>query len=132
MNQVGDPVSSLRPSRGIVSRVIAAVRKGAEPNATVRERILTASVLLVLGCLFFLPSAFYVTLGFGSEDSWRLTINKVLTEGWGFGDRIIWTYGPLGFYETRCPYGISPLAFAGFDLFVLLVFVWLAFDALKL
>ncbi len=73
-----------------------------------------------------------MTPGFGSEDSWRLTINKAVSEGWGFGDRIIWTYGPLGFYETRCPYGISPLAFAGFDLFVLLVFVLLAFDALKL
>jgi hypothetical protein len=132
VNQVGDPVSSLRPSKSIGSRVFAAVQKGAEQNATVGERILTAGVLLVLACLFFLPSAFYVTPGFGSEDSWRLTINKAVTEGWGFGNRIIWTYGPLGFYETRCPYGISPFCFAGFDLFVLLVFVLLAFDALKL
>jgi hypothetical protein len=130
VNQVGDPVTDLSP-RGIFYRVLAAFRKGVEPNATIRERILTACVLLVLACLFFLPSAFYVVPGFGSEDSWRLTINKALTEGWGFGDRIIWTYGPLGFYETRCPHGISPLAFAGFDLFVLLAFVWLAFDALK-
>jgi hypothetical protein len=131
VNPVGDAVTDLSPSRGIFSRGLATLRKGVEPNATIRERLLTVGVLLILGCLFFLPSAFYVVPGFGSEDSWRLTINKALTEGWAFGDRIIWTYGPLGFYETRCPYGISPLACAGFDLLVFLAFVWLAFDALK-
>jgi hypothetical protein len=82
--------------------------------------------------VFFVPTAFFVAPGFGSEDSWRLTINKALSEGWSFGDRIVWTYGPLGFYETRCPYGLSPLCFAGFDLLVLLLFAWLAFDALRL
>lgn len=112
--------------------VFTAIRKGAEPDATIGERLLTVGVLLILACVFFLPSEFYITPGFGSEDSWHLTINKAVTEGWGFGDRLIWTYGPLGFYETRCPYGISALCFAGLDLLVLLVFVWLAFDALKL
>lgn len=132
MNQVAEPVIDWSPSRGVASRVLAAFWKGAEPDATVSERILTIGVLLILACVFFSPSSFYVRPGFGSEDSWHLTINKAVTEGWGFGDRIIWTYGPLGFYETRCPYGISPLCFLGLDLFVLLVFVWLAFDALKL
>jgi len=128
----GEDASPLQASRGIASRIFGAIRRGAEPDATVRERILTVAVLLVLASVFFSPSSFYVRPGFGSEDSWRLTINRAITEGWGFGDRIIWTYGPLGFYETRCPYGISPLCFAALDLFVLLVFVWLAFDALKL
>ncbi len=93
---------------------------------------MTAAILLLLGCIFFVPTAFFVAPGFGSEDSWRLTINKALSEGWGFGDRIIWTYGPFGFYETRCPYGVSPLCFAALDLFVFLLFAWLAFDALRL
>lgn len=134
MNQVADAeaVVDSASSRGVASRVLAAFRKGAEPDATVQERILTVGVLLILACVFFVPSEFYVTPGFGSEDSWHLTINKAVTEGWGFGDRIIWTYGPLGFYETRCPYGISPLCLAGLDLLVLLVFAWLSFDALKL
>jgi hypothetical protein len=132
VNQVAEPLIDLPPSRGIVSTVLAAVRSGFEPNATIRARIVIAGVLLILGCVFFLPSAFYVMPDFGSEESWHLTINKAVTEGWGFGDRIVWTYGPLGFYETRCPYGISPLSFLGLDLFVLLVFAWLAFDALTL
>jgi hypothetical protein len=132
VNQVAEPISDWAPSRSVASKAIAAVRRGVEPDATVRERILTVAVLLVLACVFFLPSAFYVTPGFGSEESWHLTINKAVTEGWGFGDRIVWTYGPLGFYETRCPYGISPFCFLGLDLLVLLVFVWLAFDALTL
>ena len=132
MNQVAEPVIDLSPARGIVPRVLAAVRKGFEPNATIRGRIVIAGVLLILGCVFFLPSAFYAKPDFGSEESWHLTINKAVTEGWGFGDRIVWTYGPLGFYETRCPYGISPLCFLGLDLLVLLVFAWLAFDALTL
>lgn len=144
MNQAGDPVLereellrsgddsvSLPARRGLGSRLLAAIRRGAEPDATVGNRILTIGVLLVLACVFFVPASFYVVPGFGSEDSWRLTINKALTEGWGFGDRLIWTYGPLGFYETRCPYGISRLSFLGLDLFVLLVFTWLAFDVLK-
>jgi hypothetical protein len=136
VDQVAEPITDLAPpSRGVASRVFAvfaAVRKGAEPDATIGERLLTVGVLLILACVFFLPSEFYIAPGFGSEDSWHLTINKAVTEGWGFGERIIWTYGPLGFYETRCPYGISALCFAGLDLLVLLVFVWLAFDALKL
>ena len=132
MNQVGEPAVSSRHWREVIFKGLRSIRSGAGANATIRERILTASVLLVLAFVFFLPSDFYITPVFGSEESWHLTINKAVTEGWGFGDRIIWTYGPLGFYETRCPYGIDPLCIAGLDLFVLFVFAWLAFDALKL
>ena len=145
MNQAGEPIVepveefrrgdddavSLPAWRGVGSRVLAAIRRGAEPNASIGKRILTVGVVLILACVFFVPISFYIVPGFGSEDSWRLTINKGLTEGWGFGDKLIWTYGPLGFYETRCPYGVSPLCFLGFDLLVLLVFAWLAFDVLK-
>lgn len=132
MNQAGPPAFSPRSWNATASKIFTAVQRGAEPNATVRARILTIGILLILGCVFFVPLAFFVAPGFGSEDSWRLTINKALTEGWSFGDRIIWTYGPLGFYETRCPYGVSPLCFVGFDLLTLLLFAWLAFDTLKL
>ena len=132
MNQAGDAAASLRSWREAAFKVFSLIRSGAELNAKGRSRFLAAAIILLLGCVFFVPTAFYVVPGFGSEDSWRLTINKALTEGWSFGERIVWTYGPLGFYETRCPYGISPLCFAGFDLLVLLVFARLAFDALKL
>jgi hypothetical protein len=127
----GDDAAPFPAWRGVASRVLAAIRRGAEPNANFGNRLLTAGILLILACVFFVPSSFYVVPGFGSEDSWRLTINKALTECWGFGDRIIWTYGPFGFYETRCPYGIGWLCFVGFDLLVFLVLAWLAFDVLK-
>jgi hypothetical protein len=127
----GDDVVPLHAWRAVASRVFAAIRRGAEPNARIGNRLLTVGVLLILACVFFVPPSFYVVPGFGSEASWQFTINKALTEGWGFGDKIIWTYGPFGFYETRCPCGVSRLAFVGFDLLILLVFAWLAFDVLK-
>jgi hypothetical protein len=127
----GDDAAPSGAWKGVASRVFGAIKRGAEPGATAGNRLFTAVVLLILACVFFVPTAFYVVPGFGSEDSWHLTINKALTEGWGFGDRIIWTYGPFGFFETRCPYGISRLGFLGFDLLVILVFGWLAFDVLK-
>jgi hypothetical protein len=93
-----DDMAPLQGWRGVASRVFGAIRRGAEPNANAGNRLLTAGILLILACVFFVPTAFYVVPGFGSEDSWHLTINKALTEGWGFGDRIIWTYGPFGFF----------------------------------
>ncbi|HWX19838.1 MAG TPA: hypothetical protein VN578_08020 [Candidatus Binatia bacterium] len=79
-----------------------------------------------------MPTAFFVLPDFGTEPSWRLMLNRAFSEGWAFGDRVIWTYGPLGFLETRFPYGVSPWYYAGFDLLVLLLFFRLAIDVSKL
>lgn len=70
--------------------------------------------------------------GFGQEDSWRLALNKAFSDGWSFGDQVIWTYGPLGFLESRFPYGIAPLYYACFDFLVVAVFLRLALDAVRL
>ena len=81
---------------------------------------------------FFVPTAFFVLPGFGMEPSWHLLMNKAFSEHWVFGERFIWTYGPLGFLEWRIPYGVSLWYYAGFDLLIVLLFLGLARDAVRL
>ena len=87
-----------------------------------------------LACLsiFFLPTAFFVQPGFGMEPSWHLLMNKAFSAGWVFGKQFIWTYGPLGFLEWRIPYGVSLWYYAGFDLLIVLLFLGLARDVVRL
>ena len=82
--------------------------------------------------IFFLPTAFFVQPGFGMEPSWHLLMNKAFSAGWVFGEQFIWTYGPLGFLEWRIPYGVSLWYYAGFDLLIVLLFLGLARDAVRL
>ncbi len=95
------------------------------------HRILGLAALAITA-FFFLPAAFFVQPGFGLEASWRLLLNKALSEGWLFGDRLIWTYGPLGFLDSRFPQGLSLWHYASFDALVLALFVWFALDVVKL
>ena len=83
-------------------------------------------------CLFFLPTAFFVEPGFGLEASWRLLLNKAFSDAWVFGDRLIWTYGPFGFLESRFPQGVSPYCYAAFDALVVALFVRFALDVIRL
>ena len=77
---------------------------------------------------FFLPAEFLKECGFGQEESWRLFLNKAFSEGWSFGNQIIWTYGPLGFLESRFPYGVSLWYYVGFDLLIAAVLLGLCWD----
>jgi hypothetical protein len=89
-------------------------------------------LLLLLGlCVFFLPTYFFDLPGFGAEASWKLTLTRAVYEGWGFGDRVIWTYGPLGFLEWRYPFGIHPGYYLAFDLLLLGVYFRFAIDVCK-
>ena len=87
--------------------------------------------LLLALCVFFLPTSFYDLPGFGAEPSWKLTLTRAAYEGWGFGDRLVWTYGPLGFLEWRYPYGIHPACYLTFDLLLLCGFLRFALDVIK-
>lgn len=54
------------------------------------------------------------------DPSWQMMLNYALKHHYVWGKEIIYTYGPLGFLETRVAYGISPVIFLFFDVFVLL------------
>jgi hypothetical protein len=94
-------------------------------------RLLAAGALAGL-CLFFLPTAFFVPPGFGLEPSWRLLLNKAVSDAWVFGDRLIWTYGPFGIFESRFPQGVSLYYYAAFDALLVLLFLRVALDAVQL
>ena len=87
---------------------------------------------LGLVCVFLMPTAFFVQPGFGEEDSWRLALNKAFSDGWSFGDQVIWTYGPLGFLDARFPYGIPSFCYVCFDFLVVVLFLRLVLDVAKL
>ena len=83
-------------------------------------------------CIFFVPTVFFVVPNFGMESSWHLLMNKAFSAGWGFGQQLIWTYGPLGFLEWRIPYGLSVWYYIGFDLFMMLILIGFARDVTSL
>ena len=94
-------------------------------------RVVRAAAFVFLGVVF-LPSAFFVQPGFGMEPSWHLLMNQAFSGHWVFGKQFIWTYGPLGFLEWRIPYGVNLWYYVGFDLLIVLLFLTLARDALRL
>ena len=58
----------------------------------------------------------------GIDVSWAIAFNYAFSKGWDFGRDIVYTYGPLSFFATRCGYGISRWAFLAFDLMMVLNF----------
>ena len=100
-------------------------------NSQLVYRIIRLAALGLV-CVFLIPTAFFVQPGFGQEDSWRLALNKAFSDGWSFGDQVIWTYGPLGFLEARFPFGIPPFYYACFDVLVVVLFLRLALDSARL
>ena len=117
------------PSPGPALRRLLA---GAVPGGKRAIPFLLLRVLALLClCVFFLPTDFFELAGFGAEPSWKLTLTRAIHEGWGFGDRLIWTYGPLGFLEWRYPYGIHPGVYLTFDLLLLGIFLRFAIDTAR-
>jgi hypothetical protein len=122
-------------SKAAAPKTIA--RSGTETNSTaLRDTWLQSPflrlIVLAFIFVFFVPTAFFVLPDFGTEPSWKLMLNKAFSDGWAFGDRVIWTYGPLGFLESRYPFGVSLYCYAMFDLLVLLLFVMLVLDVSRL
>src|SRR5271154_1487435 len=121
----------MRDWKGLVSQGFASAIQGLDFGVTrpLSSRLLGGLALAAM-CVFFLPAHFFVNPDFGLEASWRLILNKAFSDGWPFGSRIIWTYGPCGFLESRYPFGISIFFYLIFDLFVLVVFLRWALDVL--
>jgi hypothetical protein len=135
MSAVNPPTpSGPQPARPVSTPVFSVTRVLAGPLP--RGRILIPflalrGLLLLLLAIFFLPTYFFDTPGFGAEPSWKLALSRAVSEGWGFGDRIVWTYGPLGFLEWRFPYGIQLGYYFAFDLLLLGLFLRFAIDVAK-
>ncbi|MFN4247301.1 MAG: hypothetical protein ACK4EY_06240 [Flavipsychrobacter sp.] len=55
----------------------------------------------------------------GLDPSWQMMLTHALKHKLVWGKDIVYTYGPLGFLETRVAYGISPILLLLFDCFVL-------------
>ena len=55
----------------------------------------------------------------GLDPSWQMMLTHALKHKLVWGKDIVYTYGPLGFLETRVAYGISPVWLLLFDCFVL-------------
>lgn len=55
----------------------------------------------------------------GLDPSWQIMLTHALKHKLVWGKDIVYTYGPLGFLETRVAYGISPIWLLLFDCFVL-------------
>ncbi|OSZ78931.1 hypothetical protein CAP35_11985 [Chitinophagaceae bacterium IBVUCB1] len=53
------------------------------------------------------------------DPSWQIMLNHALLHKYVWGKDIVYTYGPLGFLETRVSYGIPSYVFILFDLFVI-------------
>jgi hypothetical protein len=100
-------------------------------KSSLRYRLLGCAVLLVIA-VFFIPATFCNRPDFGLDPSWRLLLNKAFSESWQFGTQLVWTYGPLGILESRLPYGVNRVIYASYDFFVLLIFLWLTLDVIKL
>lgn len=56
----------------------------------------------------------------GLDPSWQIMLTHALKHKMVWGKDIVYTYGPLGFLETRVAYGISPIWLLLFDGFVLI------------
>jgi len=54
----------------------------------------------------------------GLDPSWQMMLTYALKHKLVWGKDIVYTYGPLGFLETRVAYGISPVWLLLFDCFV--------------
>src|ERR1700730_10365439 len=76
------------------------------------------SVLLV--CLI-IPPTFYNQPEGGLDNSWNIAINLAYKYHLQFGRDFAFTYGPLGFLNSRLPISINRFVFILFDIYLLSV-----------
>lgn len=63
--------------------------------------------------------------GIGLDDSWRMMLSRAVTEGWGHGRDIVFTYGPLGHLMALTYNGQHFYAFILWQLLSNLLFAWI-------
>jgi len=77
-----------------------------------------ASIVLVLIACISLPNSFTIYPGVQLDSSWERAINMAIHNKLVFGREFVFTYGPLGFLETRNGAFISKIIFLLFDFFL--------------
>ncbi len=79
-------------------------------------------ILATFLALLMLPHGIYNNPDFGLDPSWGIAINLAVKNKLIFGKDFVFTYGPLGFLQTRLSIGVPEIAYVLFDVFVLLNF----------
>ncbi|MBW1854080.1 MAG: oligosaccharide repeat unit polymerase, partial [Deltaproteobacteria bacterium] len=102
-------------------------------TATLKKIIFTLySIGIVLtSCILLAPGTFFFPPGIGLEESWKIGLNLAVENNFLFGEDIIFTYGPLSYFATRVPIGISKTQFLLWDIFVFTNIAFVLFYILK-
>lgn len=87
-------------------------------------------VLSALLALYVLPVLPYSHAGVGMDDSWKRAINAAVCNGLVFGKDFIFTYGPLGFIDTRFHHCIHDGYIIVSDIFLVAGYYWLLYKYL--
>jgi hypothetical protein len=64
-------------------------------------------LLFLLPLIYFIPFPIFFAPSTGLDPSWRISLNMAIDKGLIFGKDIVFTYGPLGYLETRIPELVS-------------------------
>ncbi len=97
---------------------------------SVRHLTPFAITIIVMCCLLILPKNFIAAPGLGIDSSWAISINMIYKESLLFGKDFVFTYGPLGFLNTRYDFAIGIIPFIIADLLTIscgiyiLLIVW--------
>ncbi|MEJ1240032.1 hypothetical protein WBG78_17965 [Chryseolinea sp. T2] len=77
------------------------------------------------------PDVLFFNLNGGLDNSWQMALQMATQKGMVFGDDIVFTYGPLAFFSTRCPINMPRLIVVCCDLFVMANIVYILLGPLK-
>ena len=75
-------------------------------------------LLFLLPLIYFIPFPIFFAPSTGLDPSWRISLNMAIDKGLIFGKDIVFTYGPLGYLETRIPELVSRLPIILFQIFI--------------
>ncbi len=89
------------------------------------------NIIAFLFTLLLIPTFLVSQVGVGLDPSWILGLNISISNNQIFGQDYIFTYGVLGFLQTKCAYNISKWYLLLFDVFLLLNIYWTIKTLLK-
>src|SRR6185295_7610727 len=93
------------------------------------EKYRTFLAGLIAGLLAFalLPPWLYHNPDYGLDQSWVMALHLAIKNKLVFGKEFVFTYGPLGVFNTRLSIGVNEVVYILFDLFVVANFFYVFF-----